>query len=115
MSQQLRAGTDLSVIGFSGPSDSNKPFKNQNTLAKNVRQMNAGLEFKYSEQDPVASEFPFVRKFDDSTVGTEQITFDPGAMYMFALDDHTTVDREILHIPKYIAGSAKYVTVDVNT
>jgi hypothetical protein len=72
------------------------------------------LEFKYSEQETINREFPYL---DASDVEDEIIVLqnDTQSIYYTALDDNTSIDRSNIKLNVYNTSTSAYYERTINT
>ena len=89
-----------SLSSYTLPNSSKKPFENTAFGETNPRKLSAMLEFKYSEQENINREFPYL---DASDVEDEIIIVqnDTQSIYYVSLDNNTSITRNNVKIQVY--------------
>ena len=77
-------------------------------------EMSALLEFKYSEENTINSEFPYLDSEDIEDEVTI-VTNDKQYSYFFALDSFDTIQTDLFKMKKFDPESKTYINIDVNT
>lgn len=91
-----------------------KPFANQNIASKKANEMSAMLEFKYSEEETVDREFPYlpVEDVEDEVV---IVSNENQYIYFYALDSFDTISKDVFYMDRYDPQLSAYKKVKVNT
>jgi len=103
---------ELSTINVNGK----YPFRNQST-SQEPADAKAILEFKYSEDDTIISEFPLLKSDvlqPEAISGS--ISYTEGTTYYIALDDHNSISMDDVEITRYNSnGTTSKSTLVINT
>lgn len=102
MSDMSSRLSDMEIDGL-------KPFAAVNSGAK-YNKLSAHLEFKYSEEEPINSEFPTI----DSADIEDEITIvqnDSQSIYYFTLDNYRSISVDVFYMdtfePSWLGENAK--------
>lgn len=103
-----------SISTYTLPNSDKKPFENKAFNETNPRKLSAMLEFKYSEQENINREFPYL----DASDVQDEITVvqnDTQSIYYVSLDNNDTILRNTVNVTTYNTVEGKYYNRTINT